>query len=341
MYTVGLDVDKLVSTYEYIYSSIKILLYAGNSWISSPYDYIAHGTTCLYKYDQTGQLAGNFGFGKKARAFFTCKTTYNNYSDLPLISEHVPNHNRDLNKEDFGYFLAGLIEGNGGFRKKELHIIFAEHDVSLAYNIKKKIGYGKVSNIKGKKQVKYICNHSTGISLILSYINGKFVSKYKYEELINHSYNDEFNFNILPPLNKLSLDNYWLAGFTQTNGGFFINVLLNSEIEKTGYSVKLEYSLKHRDDLPLNLLYLILKNGDISQSMSGISCYKSTDFKTAANLINYFDKFNVFTGKYKDYLKFRKVYIMITEGKHVQDKGIKKIISISSKGSSETRTQEI
>ena len=72
-----------------------------------------------------------------------------------------------------------------------------------------------------------------------------------------------------------------------------------------------------------------------------ISCYKSTGFKTAALLINYFDKFNLFAGKYLNYLKFRKVYIMITKGKHLEDKGIIKIKSIATKGSSETSTQEV
>ena len=70
-------------------------------------------------------------------------------------------------------------------------------------------------------------------------------------------------------------------------------------------------------------------------------CYKSSGYKTAAILINYFDRFHLFAEKYINYLKFRKVYIMITEGKHLEDKGIKKIKSIASKGSSETSTQEV
>jgi hypothetical protein len=81
--------------------------------------------------------------------------------------------------------------------------------------------------------------------------------------------------------------------------------------------------------------------GNLSQYHTNIWCYKSTGFKTAFSLINYFDKFNLFAGKYTSYLKFRKVYIMITEGKHLEDKGVKKIISIATKGSSETSTQEI
>lgn len=81
--------------------------------------------------------------------------------------------------------------------------------------------------------------------------------------------------------------------------------------------------------------------GNLSQNHTSIWCYKSTGFKTAFNLINYFDRHNLFAGKYTSYLKFIKVYIMITEGKHLEKKGVKKIISIATKGSSETSTQEI
>jgi hypothetical protein len=158
--------------------------------------------------------------------------------------------------------------------------------------------------------------------------------------LIKYNYSEDFNIKLLPPLKKLSLDNYWLVGFTQTNGYFQINVP-KSKTHKTGYSVKLEYYLKQNDLLPLKLLYNLLKMGNITQYSLGIWCYKSSGYKTAASLINYFDSYNLFASKYKDYLKFRKVYIMITEGKHLNDQGIKKIISIATKGSSETSTQEI
>jgi hypothetical protein len=105
--------------------------------------------------------------------------------------------------------------------------------------------------------------------------------------------------------------------------------------------VRLEYSIKQNDKLPLTLLYSLLKKGNLSQYSSGIWCYKSSGFLTAFDLINYFDKYKLFSSKYVDYLKFRKVYIMIREGKHLEEKGLKKIRSIATKGSSETSTQEI
>lgn len=150
------------------------------------------------------------------------------------------------------------------------------------------------------------------------------VSKPKYEQLIKNNYNTDFNYTILPPSNTLFLDNSWLAGFAQADGCFHISIV-RSKTHKTGYSVRLEFSLKQNDPVPLKLLYKTVKLGNISQYSSGIWCYKSTGFKTAALLINYFDKYNVFAGKYVSYLKFRKVYIMITKGQHLEEEGVAKI----------------
>jgi len=350
MFSVGLDVDKIVFTelHQFTFLDLdqgnmskdeweKILLYAGNSCISNPLVFITLGKIYL-KNIFSRQSAGNFSISTKATV--NTKNTYNNYKNLPKISEHITKHNFNLTDLDFGYFLAGLIEGDGWFGLNQLHIIFSERDVSLAYLIKKHIGYGNVYKIKDKKAIRYICKHKNGLNIILSLINGKLVSKFKYEQLIKHNYNKIFNYEILPPSNNISLDNYWLAGFTQADGCFHISIA-KSKTHKTGSCVKLEFSIKQNDNIPLKLLYSQIKLGNLSQYSNGIWCYKSSGYKTAAILIHYFDSFNLFGGKYVDYLKFRKVYIMITEGKHLENKGIIKIKSIATKGSSETSTQEV
>lgn len=338
MYSVGLDVDKLVFTCGNTIIFTKILLYAGNSYLNSSLVFITLDTIYLFiLLIILGQSAGNFGSSTKATA--VTRNTYNKFTVLPSISIHISNHKTNLTDEEFGWFLAGLIEGDGWFGYKQLHIVFAEEDTSLAYFIKKRIGHGNIYKIKDKKAVRYICKNEKGLLFILSLINGKLISDRKYNQLITHDYSRIYNILIIQPLKKLSLDNYWLAGFTQADGCFHVSVV-SSKTHKTGHSVRLEYSLKQNDQLPLKLLFEYLNMGNLSQYSSGIWCFKSTGFKTAANLINYFDKYNLFAGKYKSFLKFRKVYIMITQGKHLEEKGVKRIISIATKGSSETSTQE-
>ena len=56
---------------------------------------------------------------------------------LSPISDHMGKHKKPDNDNELGYYLAGLIEGDGYFGDKRLEIIFHESDASLAYNIKK------------------------------------------------------------------------------------------------------------------------------------------------------------------------------------------------------------
>ena len=139
----------------------KILLYAGNFSISSPILLSRLGKIYLISSEQS---AGNFTFSKKAKAI--TKNTYNSYINLPKIYEQVTKHKSNLNDLEFGYFLAGLIEGDGWFGLNQLDLIFSERDISLSYFIKKRIGYGYIYKIKDKKAVRYICKHKKGLKFI-------------------------------------------------------------------------------------------------------------------------------------------------------------------------------
>jgi len=106
MYTVGLDVDK-----ENLVFTTKILLYAGNSFINNSFVLFTNETIYLLQNFLEGQSAGNFSFSTRATA--VTKDTYNKYTKLPKISEHRPKLKKNFSDQEFGYFLAGLIEGAG------------------------------------------------------------------------------------------------------------------------------------------------------------------------------------------------------------------------------------
>ena len=70
----------------------------------------------------------------------TSETIRNNTEN---ISIHVPTHLKPLNDEQFGHYLAGLIDGDGHFSsKQQLIIVFSSADVALAYYIKERLGFG-------------------------------------------------------------------------------------------------------------------------------------------------------------------------------------------------------
>ena len=60
------------------------------------------------------------------------------------------------------------------------------------------------------------------------------MSRPKYDQLLRHNYNVDFNYTTISPLNSINKDNYWLAGFTHADGCFHISVV-KSNTHITGF----------------------------------------------------------------------------------------------------------
>jgi hypothetical protein len=93
-----------------------------------------------------------------------------------------------------GYYLAGLIDGDGHFSsKQQLVIAFNSLDSSLAYYLKKEIGYGTVRKVKDKNAVLLIVANIKGIERVINLVNGKLrTNKKLYQIKKNILSNDKF-----------------------------------------------------------------------------------------------------------------------------------------------------
>src|SRR5579871_3197006 len=70
------------------------------------------------------QLAGNFEYSDDLKEGFS--------EDLH-ISDHLNKYSKPKTEEEFGYYLAGLIEGDGYFGDNRIEIAFHKEDTFLAY----------------------------------------------------------------------------------------------------------------------------------------------------------------------------------------------------------------
>jgi|SRR6267154_616790 hypothetical protein len=138
------------------------------------------------------QSAGNFDISEKIN---------NLIQGIDHISDHLIKHNKPETDEEFGYYLAGLIEGNGNFGDHRFEIAFNKEDAFLAYYIKKRIGYGSVLNLKNKNYVRYVLRHSEGLKRVLDLVNGKFLTDKKIHQILTHKYDSKFGLIILSPAN--------------------------------------------------------------------------------------------------------------------------------------------
>jgi len=210
---------------------LKIWLYAGNSFNfeDNPQETIK----LAYFIGSSETIRQNFSI-IKYNSYFSRK-----FSDSSNTS--IPNNN-------FNYYLAGLIEGDGTIivpksqrdqkgrlTYPSIQIVFGLMDLPLALIIQKTIGHGSISRKKGSNAYIYAINSTEGLIKTITLVNGKFktakiealkklIEWFKAKEIID--------FNVLP-INTVSLNNSsWLAGFIEADGHFSVRATESSKINR-------------------------------------------------------------------------------------------------------------
>uniref|UniRef100_UPI002552089F LAGLIDADG homing endonuclease n=1 Tax=Cyathus stercoreus TaxID=181520 RepID=UPI002552089F len=313
--------------------SLIMLLYAGKASLSS-FKYSSSTFILLGIIDTVKKLkrwspsAGKTFILKSG----TSKTIRNNTENIKNISIHVPTHLKPLNDEQFGHYLAGLIDGDGHFSsQQQLVIVFSSPDIQLAYYIKQVIGYGSVKKVKNKNAYVYIISNKEGIIRTINLINGKLRTLNKFNQVINnilenkvYSYlnkNLEFKFN-----ESNDFYNHWLAGFSDADASFQIKVV--SRDNRPRPEIRLNFQIDQKNNYVL-LLIKELFGGNIGyRKNQDTYYYGSTSFYSAKKVINYFDNFHLQSSKQNNYLKWRKAYIMVQKKHHLTEIGIDKIIKL-------------
>lgn len=303
------------------------LLYAGTTSILSFKYSILNDT--VKKLKRWSISAGNILNGTSETL---CNEIVVNTENIKSISVHVPKHLKPVSDDQFGHYLAGLIDGDGHFNsKQQLVIAFHSLDVSLAYYIKKRLGYGSVKKVKNKNAFILVVTAREGIEKVINLINGKIRTENKFYQItnniLNHENYAEFSKKISLKLNlSNNFKNHWLAGFSDANASFQIKILNRSK--------KIEVRLNFQIDQKKEYILLLIKEflgGNIGYRKSQDTYYYgSTSFGSAKNVINYFDYFHLLSSKHVNYLKWRKAYLIIQNKDHLNNDGLEKIIKLKS-----------
>jgi hypothetical protein len=275
------------------------------------------------KFKVRSQSAGNFASSESSSETLCHKSEI-----VSKISVHVPTHLKPNKDTDFGYYLAGLIDGDGYFSSTaQLVIVFNELDASLAYYVKSRIGYGNVYKVKNKKAVILVVSKLAGIRKVLELIKGKIRTTTKVEQINNNILVHPY-FKLIPQFSKMvdqNLDNYWLSGFSDAKASFQIKLVQRNNHKS---EVRLNYQIDQKE----NDLLILVRNylgGNLGYSKSQDTYYYgSTSFGSAKKVILYFDKFHLLSSKHVNYLKWRKAYILIQNKEHLTASGLEKIIKL-------------
>ena len=257
-----------------------------------------------------------------------------------------------LNNNQLGYYLAGLIEADGSIivpqknskNTPTISISFNIIDKPLALCIKGRLGYGSLEEIIENNAIKLIIRGKYNILNIVSLINGKFRTPKieKLHSLISYINNMSLNSEekiILFGLDTSSFDkNSWLAGFSDGDANININITW-PENSNNGYGqIRLTFELvqsriddehleKYKDFMGNLSIFLRSKLGThyISRydRMGKQKAWRAriVNKEGATVLINYFNKFPMFSSKYLNYIDWQMAYnIIVIRKEHIGDK---------------------
>lgn len=255
---------------------------------------------------------------------------------------------------NFSSYLAGLIEGDGSIivPKSErsikgklnypsIQITFNLRDFPLALIIQQKLGHGSLYRKKGVNAYILIINNFEGLFLIVNIINGymrtpKINALFKLINWLNNRFNVK--------IEKLDLDNSfigsnsWLAGLIDADGHFSVRTSINSVYPKI--ECKFELSQRKIDhNQQSNFSFLNNIAIFLNTSVKEIRVTKpkpeyrvrTVNIKGNLTLIDYLDKFPLFSSKVLNYNDWMKVFGYFKTKEHTKLESIKEIIKIKSK----------
>jgi hypothetical protein len=268
------------------------------------------------------------------------------------------------NDNKLGYYLAGLLEGDGHISLPALgtttlnrilnpRIVFTSHinNLGLYALIQSNLGNIGRFQLVGNNTIRYIIGDKNGIILFINLIHGKLRTpkNIRFNDLINFI-NIKYSTNISESLLDCShfSNNGWFTGFTEADGHFGIKYVENrAKSDTRKRSVSENVSLKFRLD---QRSYDKPTSSPMRPFMEKLALFLSCNLKSYTNnmgseklsasvssidsitfLVNYFNKYPLLGDKFNDYRKWEVVYNMIISKEHITDEGRLKIRSLIGK----------
>lgn len=246
-----------------------------------------------------------------------------------FISKHPPQHARtSLTTEMFAQYLAGLIDADGHF-STIAHCVITFHgtDRSLAFFIKKNIGYGQVRQVPHKNACIYVCSHRQGLAYIAWLVNTHLHHPTKQMQLntriLSQPWCQELMSQYGPPFPKMSpFASHWFTGFVEGDGSFQI---------KTTKDIRVMLQIDQKEPELLESMKSTFGGYVGYRQSTQTYYYSSTSFANAFALVNYFDRYQFLGRKRLDYVYWRKCVLLIAQKAHLTVEGRVSIVELKKK----------
>lgn len=274
----------------------------------------------------------------------------NGYTGSTYINNSIlmQSNNKEID-EFLGFYLAGLIEGDGYIsitnqNRVILGITFNLKDQPLAEKLLNLLGKGFIAKRK-TNCIELRFSEKKTILKIVTLINGKFRTP-KIDQL--HKLIDWLNNKYSLAISKLPLDNSpldansWLTGFIEADGGFYIRFSLKQILCKFSLEQRMIYPKTGESYYTIlnNIcLFLNVKLSVRNRLTKKNSYYQiRVENQNSTKILNdYLNKYPLLSSKYLDYLEWEKSFIIISKKEHMTEKG-KELILAAKNNMNDSRT---
>jgi Proton-conducting membrane transporter/NADH-Ubiquinone oxidoreductase (complex I), chain 5 N-terminus/LAGLIDADG endonuclease len=239
----------------------------------------------------------------------------------------------EITLDRFKWWLIGFAEGDGYFgTDKRGYLVFkitqSSIDAQVLFYIKKYLGFGSVSvQSTTNKTHQFRVRDKDNLLKVINIFNGNLITKAKILQfkLFLQAYNEKYKMNIgfIPCVNKVSLNNAWLSGFTDAEGCFTCSAYLSKITNK--HIVTVRYIVSQKNDKEFSSYLANLVNGYVTYLKSYDGYNTTVNSSKLSTIIKYINNFPLKTKKHISYIKWLKVHSLIINKNHLSEKGIEEI----------------
>ena len=170
-----------------------------------------------------------------------------------------PEHIKHLDESFLEWFI-GFSEGNGSFSKTKRAFVINQKDPKLLFRIKKKLGFGSVYKTTDPGIWRYSVTGKTNCLRLYHLFNGNLALDKTLQRFINWSAFLQPEMKVQTTKLVITLDNGWLAGFIEAEGGFYGRIRKNSRM-KMGFQFQKKFYLTQKSEIvALQRIILLLES---------------------------------------------------------------------------------
>lgn len=239
-----------------------------------------------------------------------------------------PKHIKSLDEPFLEWFI-GFSEGEGSFSQIKRAFVINQKDPKLLFRIKKKLGFGSVYQTNDPGIWRYSVTGKKNCLRLYYLFNGNLALNKTLQRFIHWSALLEPELKVQTERLTIRLDNGWLAGFIEAEGGFYGRVRKNRRM-KSGFQFQKKFYLTQKDESEILQRILILfeskaKIYTFTQNGQTYDRCEICSFYSHNLLLKYLVNFPTFGLKNVSICIWRKMHGRQDRAEHLTTTGLQKL----------------